>query len=461
MKKIVILASGLALAACGGGGGGSHSGSSASIYIPPRTAITSAVANSNAQITNMRSEIVVASNSTVPVGVVTTTNNGVTYASYRLDDVKLFTADNKDTTGHSYVNLELNAETGEIDAVKMKVGGEDSGRVVRNTETTFAGPIFEYVSDDPENDEAMFRVVDNGLLTVTDLDTLATENSLSGGHWNHINEQMAFKTYGKDVGESGLQYADFGYFNPVYRSKNKNLTTDEQIIAARKDYDDPERLNRSAELDKYRDDATFGQELAKEDYQLFAGGYAISGTTMLDTLVPENNTTYRGTAIGRVYSSIRTTGDRAAYLGSWNIEKDLDTNDDDVMDAYSDAAGHDIAKAYITSHATLEIGANGEQTLSMPFNTQGDTADKFYDVTITKATPNAAPEFTFTGDDMGDSIYRRNTTEGELKKDFTPGYYGVNTPVEAAGTAYYRTKQTDADGSREWEFEAAYGMQKQ
>ncbi len=449
MKKLAILASGLTLAACGGGGGGSHSGSSASVYVPPRAAVTSAVATSNAQITNMPSEIVVASNSSDPVSVVgsvSTESGGVTYTSYRLDDVKLLMAENLDPTGHSYVNLELNEETGEIDAVKMVVGGVDSGRTVRDTTDTqvFQGPIFEYVPDG--DDQAIFRVVDNGQDVVA-LNALETENGLSGGHWNRVDERMAFDTYGNDV---GLQYADFGHFNPVYRSKNKTLTTDEQILAARAG-----TLNRSSDLDKKRDDAEFNAALAKEDYQLFAGGYAIDGTTMVDTLIPENGTVYQGKAVGRVYASIQGSGaGRDAKLAAWYVPQDL-------PGAYSADAGHDMAKAYTTSQATMTIGSDGSQTLSMPFNTHSDTADTFYDVTINKATPAADPTFTFTGT-PNELQYIRNTAEGNIKNDFTPGYYGVNTPVEAAGTARYATEQDLGDGfEREWEFQAAYGMKKQ
>ncbi|WP_428050561.1 hypothetical protein [Candidatus Avelusimicrobium caledoniensis] len=443
MKKLAILASGLALTACGGGGGGSHSGSSASVYVPPRPAVTSAIATSNAQITNMPSEVVVASNSSDPVSVVgsvSTEIGGVTYTSYRLDDVKLLTAENLDTVGHSYVNLELNETTGEIDAVKMVVGGVESGRNARDTvdTTTFQGPIFEYVSDG--DDKALFRVVDNGQDMAT-LIALESPNDLTGGHWNRVDERMVFGTHGKDI---GLQYADFGYFNPIYRTKNFNLTSDAEIDAARAG-----TLDRGSSLDKKHTDEEFAELLTTQDYQLFAGGYAISGTTMVDTLNPGASTSYTGKALGRVYVSIQSDGvDRTPYLAAWDVPGGQD--------------GHDMAKAYTTSSATMVIGADGTQTLSMPFNTASDTADTFYDVTITKA-PEADPTFTFTGT-PSELQYRRNDTESNIESDFTPGYYGVNTPVEAAGTARYYAEQAIGTGSddvtREWEFQAAYGMKK-
>ena len=435
MKKITILGSALVLAACGGGGS-NHSGG-ATVYIPPRPAVTSTVAASNAQITNLPSEVVVASNSSTPVNVVgsvTTTSGGVTYTSYRLDDVKLFTAENLDTPGRSYVNLELNNETGEIDAVKMMVGGAESNRTVRDTTdtTTFVGPIFEYVPDG--DDQAIFRVVDTGQ-NMAALTALETPNGLTGGHWNRVDERMVFGTHGKDI---SLQYADFGYFNPVYRSKNINLTSDADITGARAGETRRDEYDNDRGLDKYRTDEQFNAALTKEDYQLFAGGYAISGTTMVDTLTPENNTSYTGEAIGRVYTTIKGTN-RDAYLAAWNVPAGPD--------------GHDIAKAYTTTAATLSIGSNGTQTLNMPFA-------EFYNVTVTQAPGATDPSFTFTGT-PSEAIYRRNTAEANIEKDFNPGYYGVNTPVEAAGTVRYYTKQElGTNATREWEFQAAYGMTK-
>ena len=55
-----------------------------------------------------------------------------------------------------------------------------------------------------------------------------------------------------------------------------------------------------------------------------------------------------------------------------------------------------------------------------------------------------------------------NPTPSSTEGEFTPGYYGVNTPVEAAGTArYYTEQELDTNVTREWEVQAAYGMQKQ
>lgn len=451
MKKYAVLISVL-LAACSDGGGEYNPGYSHGVAgvpvgsLAPRPPVTSGVATSNSEITNMASEIVVSSTSNDPVSVVravSTQNGDVTFTSYRLDDVKLFTAENLDNDARSYISLELNQDTGEINAVKMVAGDANGGPVGRdeNDTTVFQGPVFEYVPDG--TDRAVFGVADKGQ-TVDDLNALAEQNNLSGGHWNRIDGRMVFGTNGKDL---DLQYSDFGHFNPIYRSKNEELSTDEQIIAARSG-----NLHRDG-LDTYRTDEEFNALLAKEDYQMFAGGYAISGTEMLDTLSPANNTEYKGKAVGRVHASIKSGEDvdRAPYLAAWNVPDGQD--------------GRDMNKAYATSEATMTIGPDGTQTLVMPFNTASDTDDIFYDMTITKGTDGAVNvEFAGT---PSDAQYRKNDTEpGQETVEFTPGYYGVNNPIEAAGTARYHTEQDisvgdDTGVTREWEFQAAYGMKRQ
>jgi len=458
MRKSLILTSILALAACStGGGGGSNVGNN------PRHAVTQGAIDSNKNITNMTSEILIPKGFTGDPVIRSGTihEGGRTYTSYRLDDVKLFSAE----SANQYLNLKLDNSNGEINAVRMVLNGEDSGSIVREKDNTgaftnaFAGPIFEYVADG--EDQALFRVPDTGQ-NMAALNQLATKNHLSGGHWNRIDERMLFQTYGGDEGHE-LQYSDFGYFNPIYRSKNKNLTTDEQLAGARAG-----TLNRDPDLDKYRDEDEWNAILASKDYQLFAGGYAISGSNIIDSLpvpVPTAGTnTYSGKAMGRIYASIQSDGvDRSTYLAAWNVPYDFDSDDNGTMDSWSDNAGHDMAQAYTTSHATLTIDTDGNQVLFMPFNTQSDTADTFYDVTVTKPNGEDAT-FAFTGS-PNEIEYRRNTTEGGIEQSFNPGYYGVNDAAEAAGTVRYYTEQdistgTDTGVTREWEFQGAYGMKK-
>ena len=499
MKKLFILTSMLALAACGGGSGGGgtgHAGGAVKqpVVIPggtnavvPRAAVSSAIAESNAEITNMSSEIVVASNSSIAPTVVRTpisrTVGGVTYTSYRLDDVKLFMAENLgDDLNRSYLSLELDENTGEIDAIKIKAGDKEGNRTVRSKADSrvFEGPVFEYVPDG--NDEAVYRVVDTGL-TANQLRDLETSEKLSGGHWNRVDERFDVKTYGKDVGNENknLQYADFGHFNPVYRDKNTLLdsyTTDTSIedkLAYNLNVirtSGAASLNRGSyaggtkDYDKHRNETEFDKALAKENFQLFAGGYALKRNgEQVDSLTPSNGMEFSGTAIGRVYSSIKANGaDRGTYLDKYDVKYGTGEGDTPVEDA-----GHDIAKLYTTTNATLRIDNTGKQILDMPFQTDG-----FYHVTATKDGGTVSINFdsdTKPGSDtkVGE-MYRierdietpTGGTKTVLVEEFNPGYYGVDTPVEAAGTVRYKEQTTFGDDShkREWEFQGAYGMTK-
>lgn len=516
MKKLSLLSLVLALAACGGGSGGGGSGGGGSHGVPyARVAMTPEARASNKEITQMASEILVATDGGSPVvqRSGTASYQGKKYKSYRLDDVKFFTAENLnegDETKPSFLKMELD-RSGQINAIHMDVGGVASGRTVRDTTdtTVFQGPIFEYVLDnvyfvedqsevstdeqrnDYKNDQhfgdgkwvqdagkwkyieygdrALYRVVDNGSLEMADLNNLADRNNLTkNGHWNRIDERLDIKTYGAKIGTDAvsgedikLTYSDFGHFNPVYRTKNKDITTDEQIAAARAG-----TLDRGENLDKSRDDTAFAAELAKEDYQMFAGGYAIKNGAVQDSLEPENNTTFKGKAIGRVYTSIESKKDgvnKTPYLTAYGI-----TSGD----------GHDISKAFTTSEATMTITTeDGKivQQLYMPFHSAKDPdSDKFYDITIRqKGNTVESVEFAAANESAIDAQYRKydafDTNENGSfkyveKANFHPGYYGVNEVSEAAGTAQlYSIKELSSENKvkREYEVQAAYGMVKQ
>ncbi len=480
MKRYFLLMSVLVLAACGGGSGGGGAGGGTIA----RSAVSQDAIASNKDITQMSSEILVASGSEPITRSAKTTYNGKTYTSYRLDDVKFFTAENlneDDPSKNSFLRLELD-RSGQINAIHMDVGGESSGRTVRSTEdsTLFEGPIFEYVKNG--NDEAIYRVVDNGQ-TWDNLVSLAQSNHLTGGHWNRIDERLVVKTYGDDIdgASTKLRYADFGYFNPVYRFKSKNITA--EVLGHIRDYEtalkngDTDTANTikttylsRENLDSYRSDSEFAAELAKEDYQLFAGGYAIkTDGTKVDTLTPGNNTSFSGKAVGRVYSSIKAEGEgRTTYLDKYGV-KYKTTNPGDAGYPEPENAGHGISKAYFTTNATLAIDSEGNQLLTMPFSDDG-----FYDVTVEKNVGSDA-HITFDSatkpgvDGAVGSMYRRDAdlstapggTNTKTVESFNPGYYGIDDPTEAAGTLRYK-EVTDfgAGNKREWEFQAAYGMTK-
>ncbi len=520
MKKYLLLTSILALAACGGGsgGGGSHGGPGAPVLpdIPDgmRSAISTENASSNELVTKMKSEIVVADKggksylARTPMAIAGA--DGYTFTSYRLDDVKFFAAD-ADTTNDGYLNLGIN-ENGKIDSMYMVVGGNGARpdqAIARDGETsTFKAPIFEYVTDelkgsvatntlplDPDartaaleaernshkwsqkgywnyntstdkyeywelGDEAVYRTV--GVANYDALTALESSEHLSGGHWNRTDEVMPVVTYGKNIDGNGtsLQYSDFGHFNPVYENKRVYLNGGSEATGWTHD---------ASKSGTYKENDKFAEELAAEDYQLFAGGYAIKGDGTMTggrpSLEPVIGATYKGMAIGRVYTDIHFAdgmddGQRAPYLTAYGI-----TSGD----------GHDIAKKFTTYDATMKITQSGDQvvqTLNMPFNTHA-VGDKYYDIEI-KQVGNVVNSVNFTGDESDiTSQYRLHGAEDHWDMDhatFEPGYYGVNTPSEAAGTAAIRASEYDAGpdkslgtgkAERNYEVQAAWGMIKQ
>ena len=101
----------------------------------------------------------------------------------------------------------------------------------------------------------------------------------------------------------------------------------------------------------------------------------------------------------------------------------------------------------------------------MPFYTHSDDpSNKFYDVKLVKNANGTieAPVFTGTPTNADHNLY--NALEGDNVKEasFNPGYYGVNTAVEAAGTArLYSEEDLGNHVQREYEVQAAYGMKRQ
>ena len=457
MKKYLVLTSVLALAACGGGG---HGGGSVNAPDTLNARITDAAAASNQAITAMKSQVIVSNKTSGDLSrSATATVGGVTFTSYDLSDVKLFAAD-ADHTDNGYLKIGMD-DNGRIEKITMNIG-EVGAPVIRDGEgNRFKGPIFEYVED---GDQAAYRVLNTGQ-TAADLaalkaDLIAAGKIHDGGHWNMINEEMDVVTLGRDIDGNGtaLQYADFGHFNPVYRQKYLNVDslTDEQMALARSGASSLGG-GRTSSDDKVNNH--FDDEMAAEDYQLFAGGYAIRGTEMKDTLAVPRGAEFKGKAIGRVYTTVSV--DKDAFENSAEAEAARTTQA--AAAGYSDS--HDINKAFTTTEATLKIDANGKQTLEMPFYTHSDDpSNRFYDVKLVKKADGTieTPVFTGTPTNADHNLY--NALEGDNVKEasFNPGYYGVNTAVEAAGTArLYSEENLGNHVTREYEVQAAYGMKRQ
>lgn len=472
MKNLFALTSIFALVACSMSSGGVGGSGRASKSIYSLQSMSQEAMDSNEHITNMSPEILVSAGG---ANVITRTSNvtheGKSYTSYRLNDVKFLTAKNfneTDQDNKSFLRLDLD-KTGKIVSIHMETDNLKNDfitpRIAGNSEL-FEGPVFEYVKDG----KALYRVIDKGQ-TWKDLENYVSNNGLSDGHWNRVDERLVFEVSGGDIDnntetKTKLSYSDFGSFKkPVYKEKHENI--DETVLGYIREYETAikngdtakaedikdEFLSRD-ELDIYRSGEEFGDALLKEYYQLFAGGYAIrTDGQRVNTLEPQNNTSFTGKAIGRVYSNIITTDNetRGTYLDKYGIEYDSSKPEE---------AGHNISKDYSTTNATLVVGDTGDQKLVMPF-------DGFYKVTVEKLGDDAATITFDSGTAQTGNMYRRDAdvttgpvgTPGDPVSSFNPGYYGINNPSEAAGTIQYK-EVTDFGGgnTREWEFQAAYGM---
>lgn len=502
MRKLTILTSILALAACSSGGGGGHNpgyahgAASTPVTGPTFTDGIYTNTENNDNVTQMKTQVIVDSNghSVAPTlsrggsirsGSIQDTN-GNSYNVYDLEDVKLNVAD--ENAGWLKIGL---ADDGAIKDITLSSGGVESQLAREGTTNQFRGPIFEYVPND--DDRASYRIVDgtdfgefvniegfadtlddNGHATMATLELIASNKNLTGGHWNYIDERMDVTTNKHiNAGNSNavaLQYSDFGHFNPVYRSKHTELDAD--VLAAIREYGadieaallagnttefnnllETSGLDRDGK-DKYRDNDEFAAKLGQANYQLFAGGYAIGADGQLiegGSFDAPVGATFTGTGVGRVYTSIHANADgtedeyKNAVLAQYGITGD----------------GHDIVKSFTTSSAQLTVDASGNQTLEMVFPdfytvTATQTAGGVSNVTLTADNDKLAQiekQYRKTGDvalpDYGETPQTHqvtsNGTAGDPEVAFIPGYYGVGSVSEAAGLVRYAEETNDIE----------------
>lgn len=116
MKKYAILTSILALAACGGGSGGGGVSDSG-------MRVSNAAIKSNAAVTSMASEILIAKDGTSPniVRSASVVNNGKNYIAYHLDDAKFFETNME--SDDEYISFGIDENTGQIDEITYNMDG--------------------------------------------------------------------------------------------------------------------------------------------------------------------------------------------------------------------------------------------------------------------------------------------------------------------------------------------------
>ena len=260
--------------------------------------------------------------------------------------------------GQNEVEYSVGATTADMETAIKNIYNFRDGKW--ETDTSGNLKYREYGND------ALYRMAAADSVTMGDLNEIAED--LPMGHWNRIDETMEVVSLG---GGAGLQYSDFGHFNPVYSEKKININGKDgnNWLVDPATLGDSVKTNTGEEME---------EEFAGKDYQLFAGGYAVSGTDLLPTLNTPRNSTFTGNAIGRVYVSFEGNGeDKSDELAYWNV-----TSGD----------GHDIAMDFTTTNAQLTVNANGKETLSMPF-------EDFYTVTVERNGNTVNYAFTGTPDD--------------------------------------------------------------
>ena len=440
MKKLFILTSVLAIAACGGGGGGG--GSSAPVTTPVRAAVSQDAITSNGEITSMKSEILVPKAGGSVIARAGSVNyDGLSYTSYRLDDVdfRVATSAGENPT----LNFKMD-DNGRIDSLVLNVGAEKQ-KMFRNGETSnFRGIVYEYVvldntatqHDDPlkSDREAVVRLVfspDNDPTSFATLQNAAAGKCPAGKYcrWDRIDQAFRVTSNGK-TSASGFNYSDFGNIYTTNFGKYKGVTADN--FAEAKEHTRDTSGGVLQPLGEYATWDTVGI-FDEDEYDVFAGGYKIDAIQHR----PTETMNFTGKAVGSVYAT------------------DSDTHPHDNI-------------AVVDNAATLAFNATaGTETLSMAF-------DNWYDVTVTKTASGNNITFSdfdgtagtaFRSDDSLNVDNFTNTTgdadaNGHVKREgmLDMGYYGLNGPEEATGVVRFKETANEGGVQYEREFRAGYGM---
>ena len=444
MKRYFLLTSVLVLAACGGGSGSGNVGDAVNGRTPgsptEHLQASSLIGNTdNNEITNMASAVVVKNgtswSSVARAAKAPDTTSHAGYTIYKLDNVDFKLAGEDDAT----FNFEINDE-GRI--VKAIGNGQEVARDATDT-TIFKGKIFQFVK--AGDDREVITVFDNDPANPVTQDTLnaklaekvtaqeLTQDEANAGHWNYLEQNWKFDASGKD---KNLTYSDFGYFTSTNLKKIEGVTIDDQGVIHGTDKD-----------------------TGHESVMVFYGGYDILPTATR----PEKGAKFTGTAVGVITASIDGTdgalagAKKAAYGHGW---------EDQAHGIYNKSETAKLS----TKKAELEIDSNGKTVIWMPFGSDGTATDtkltgdaanvQWYDVRINDGV------FTFetpTGKTIEKRFSHDDDSADNPSHNVNDGYYGVNSPVEATGTVVYEQKHDlgDNNTTREFNFQAAYGMAKQ
>ena len=387
MKNLLILTSVLAVAACGGGSGGDGG-------IPRPAFVPQSSIDSNKELTDMVSQVLVATDGTTLTRSGTTNYNGKEYRVYDLNDVVLKTPAFADdfTRVNKMATLTFSVENGEIKGIfidEPQAWGTDGIRLERDNNNKFAG-----------------NGVFGGELEVT----------LSDAEYESIaraSEDGAALT--RD--SMGLRYSDFG------------------VLRAHTQFDD---------------NGTPVDEIAE---LYFAGGYNIGEKQIDMHEKPGASVILNGRAVGEVNLGYESAdGSISLYTNDAELEfVDGKTNVSLPFFIVGDD-GSVTDKQWYTVNATINsiFNENNPNTnvTSLTF-TDGDNIDdayaayRFSSGNEYEAQPNIVVE-------PGGS--------GAVIRDGFINYYGDNdTPTEAVGNMRYMEEHSNIINNRIG-FETAFGF---
>lgn len=418
MKKYFVLTSVLALAACGGGSGGGGAGG---VVVPSAPGIvddvsdefvvagtagtlSQTVADSNAVVTGMVSEIGVAQDGST-INIISArhgaskhfTHKGKEYVSHKIDEAHFYGSD--EYNPNEYITFGIDETTGEIDKVVQHSADMKTYLDRKDKTNIFKSNVYKYVIDmsgtvyqdfwsdsydeKPQTKAELIADIEDSIsdsdhrsAVLAKLDALGDDWD-SDENWNQETHWTKYDLRGKYLATK-LRYSDFGYITYVDEEGNE-----------------------------------------EEDYSVIAGGYdKIKGIDLSEKKFADKEFSFTGTAIAA-----------AAY----ETEKDWN------ISTFSTDEGA----------ATLKF-KDGKEVLYMPFK-------DYYAVTVTKDGDVASIDFAGLPQDANFQFAKESGISTETDRAYVNiRYYGDRgNPSETTGTVYY--EEEDNTGMRK-EFQGAFGM---
>ena len=405
MKKLAILTSILALAACGGGGGGSAPIMPNAPVVPDVPAmpdsgmrVSDDAIESNELITSMASEILIAQDGTLPniIRPAHIVHRGNKYLAYHLDDAKFF--DNTMESTDEYISFGIDENTGEINNMSYH-WKENDNDVVESIDRNPNSRIFtEHVYK--------YKVqLDNGNTYYTDsLPVLPNRQQ-------YPKEQIieAFKdAYDGDVSESTLD---------AIIAKVESM---DELIATEYVHDHVIDLHGKSLPNSHKlrySDFGYTTILAKEINQ--------EG----DGTGDDNSVVFGGYGVQQIKNpeqlhDLEFSGKAIAALGKKHGNGNTTIATDDTA-------------------AKLTVDEHGVQTLIMPFN-------DYYTIQVVK--PQNGDE-TITWQGSTNVGHELDANQSVNNQHVEIQYYGNNKkPTEAVGGVFFQNNNT--------EFNGAFGLSK-